>query len=359
MSISLVQHKEQITKRIVRSISLDQAPRSGFSAFFPAETNIEKMIGIEVERNKQLIAVDVLRGTDGNRNKFSYGVEKLFIPPYFNEKWDFTELERYNVTFGQRTNPSTADALNMIRMASRRIEMMRNKILRSIELMRSQVVQTGIVQLKNGDNVDFKRRATSMVTKTGADRWDQSGSTPLDDLDTAGKFFRNIGLSGGNTMNAIFGSEAYAAFRSNQQVKDHADFRRITRLELGMPQFDGVSGLTFQGQVGTDDFVVNLWTYAEQYEDPADSLRKNYLNTKSVVLIAQDFEGSTQYAGLPAIERDVNNAEYPAFITPVEADFYVNNWIDPEAKAHWFEIASAPLPVPYYIDRLYTLTVVS
>ena len=356
--ITLNQHRENITKRIIASFSDDVPVKSGFAAFFPTEMSIEKMVGIEVERNRQLIASDVQRCTDANRNKFTTHAEKLFIPPFYNESWDFTECQRYDVTFGQMTNPSAPDALNMIREANRRIMTMRNKIERAIELQRSQALQTGIVQLVNGDNINYNRQASSMVALGAGFRWNESTGVPLDNLATGAEFLREQGLSSGGTINAIFGRDAFKEFMNNQQVKDRADFRRISRLEIGMPQFNDVTGMVFHGQIGTADYMINLWTYNEFYE-ANNGTKTKYLDVKNVILIPEDFVGKTAFAGVPAIMRDMNNAEFPEFITPVEADFYLNNWLDKSKKAHWFELASAPLAIPVSVDRLYTLQVLA
>lgn len=356
--MNLNQHKENITKRIIASFSDGASVKSGLAAFFPSVTTIEKQLRIEVERNKQLVAVDVQRCTDANRNKFSTHAEKLFVPPYFNESWDFTSCQRYDVTFGQRTNPSRPDALNMINEATRNIGKMRAKIERAIELQRSQALQTGIVTLKNGDNIDYKRKAASISTKAGADLWSASTGVPLTDLATGCNFLREEGLSSASTVNAIMGRDAFAAFMNNDQVKDQANFRRISRLEIGMPQFDGVTGMVFHGQIGTADYAINLWTYNEFYE-LANGSKARYIDEKNVILIAEDFKGNTGYAGIPAIMRDKSNAEFPEYISPIEAEFYVNNWLDYSKKAHWFEIASAPLAIPVSIDRLYTMKVLA
>jgi hypothetical protein len=358
MAISLIQHSENITRRIIASFEDDAPIRSGFSAFFPSVTTIEKSVGIEVERNRQLVAVDVQRNTDPNRNIFSISAEKLFIPPFYNESWDFTSAQRYDVTFGNQTNPSSSDALNMINQAAKRMKTLRNKIERAIEIQRAQALQTGVVQLKNGDNIDYKRKAASLVVRSGADRWNQTNSLPLTDIATGCNFLREEGLSSGMAVNAVMGRDAFTAFMNNPQVKSEADFRRISRLEIGMPQFSGVTGMVFHGQVATADYAVNIWTYNEFYEN-ANGSKSTYLDVDKVLLIPEDFKGATAFAGIPAIMRDKNNAEFPQFISPVEAEFYINNYVDPVKKAHWFEIASAPLAIPVSIDRVYTLSVLT
>lgn len=358
MAITLNQHRENITKAIVAIFTDDAPVRSGLSAFFPKQTYPTKQLAIEVERNRQRIAVDVQRSTDANRNKFSTSAEKIFVPPYYNEAWDFTDSQRYDVTFGRMSAPARGDYRSMITEASRRIATMRKKIERAIELQRAQALQTGIVQLVNGDNIDYKRKALSIVAKGAGDRWNEGTSSPTVDLRIGCEFLREEGLSAGGVVNAVFGRDAFAAFMNNDEVKARADFRRISRLEIGMPQFDNTTGFVFHGQIGTADYAINLWTYNEFYENAAGN-KVRYINEKNVILVPEDFQGETSFASVPAIERDMTNAEFPEWITPVEADFYLNNWLDKSKKAHWFEIASAPLALPISIDRIYTMQVLA
>jgi hypothetical protein len=358
MAITLNQHKQAITSRIIATFSDAMPPKMGLSGFFPSETTSDKQVGIEIERNRQLVAVDVQRGTDANMNNFSQYTEKLYEPPMYLEGFNFADLDRYNVTFGERNNPSASDAFNMINQANRKLTILRSKIERAIEKQRAQALQTGIVQLKNGDNIDYKRKAASIPVLSGTDVWNDAGSNPLTDLETGCKFIREEGLSAGSTINAIMGRDAFREFMNNAAVKDQADIRRIDRVNLGFPQLNNVTGLGFHGQVSVYDFVVNIWTYSDTYEEIGGA-KTPYIDVKNVVLIAEDFEARTAFAGVPAIIRDLSNAEYPEYIQQQEAEFYINNYVDPTKKAHMFDIGSAPLAIPVSIDRVYTVQVLA
>lgn len=354
--ITLNQHKQNITSRIIQRFSDDSAPVLGLSSWFPSLTTSDKLVGIEVERNRQLVAVDVQRNTGGNINTFSSATEKLYMPPYFEEIFDFSAVEYYNVTFGNTNNPTQSQAFSMIAQAERRLMTLKHKIQRAIEKQRAEALQTGIVTLKNGDNIDFKRKAASIVAKTGTDVWSNAAGTPLDDIATAIKFIRQEGKSSSRSYDVIMGEEAFASFMNNAQVKAAADFRRINILEIGTTKFDNTTGLNYHGRISTKNGNVDLWTYDDFYESPADTYVE-YIDAKNVVVLPRDFVATTSYAGVPAIKRDTANAEYPEYISQVEAEFYMNNYVDPKKKAHWFEICSAPLVVPVSIDRVYTMKV--
>jgi hypothetical protein len=351
--ITLNQHRQGITQTLIAKFSDDKEPRQGLSAFFPSKTTSSKLISIEVERNLQLVAVDVQRCTDPVRNTFSRSTEKIFEPPYYHESFDFTACERYDVTFAQGNAPTRIDATMLLRDAQSKVKKLKNKILRAIELQRSQVLQTGIVLLKNGDSIDYKRKAESLAVNSGAANWNVNTSDPYADIEKGMEFMREEGLSGGTTINAIFGKKAFTNFMNHEKVQKQADIRKIDRTTIGMPQFNNITGMALHGQFAAGDFTINIWTYNETYIDPADNTtRRRYINEDNVVLVADDFEGVTSFAGVPAIMGDVVSGQY---IAPMEGEFYVRDIIDQVKMAWDFIISSAPLVVPVSVDRIWTL----
>ena len=356
MAINLNQHRAGITQTLIAKFSDEKEPKQGLAAFFPTKTTGSKLISIEVERNLQNVAVDVQRCTDPVRNLFSKSTEKIFEPPYYNESFDFTACDRYDVTFAQNNGPTKVDAQMLIADAMKKVKTLKNKIIRAIELQRSQVLQTGIVVLKNGDSIDYKRKAASLPVLAGGNKWNVPATCkPLNDLKTGMDFLREEGLSGGATINAIMGASAYQNFMASAQIKEEAEFRKINRIDLNMPQFDNVSGMVFQGQVAAGDYIVNIWTYNEFFIHPETGVRTKYIDPNNVVMVTDDFVGATSFAGVPAILGDVTNGQY---VAPMEGEFYVRDIIDQVKMAWDFIISSAPLVVPVSIDRIYTIKTV-
>lgn len=352
MAITLNEHRAGVTKAVIARYSDDKAPKAGFSALFPSVTTDTKEVSIEVERYNQLMAVDVKRCTDPNRNTFDKSTEKIFIPPFFSESFDFTSCQRYAASFGSGNDPSKSDARSLIREATQYLGTLRNKILRAIEKQRADVLQTGIVTLKNGDSIDFKRKSASMKTLTSTAKWDApSTADPFKDLLDGANFLREEGLSAGSVINAFMGAGALSNFLSNQKVQAQADIKNITRTDIGMPQFNGVTGLVFHGQTSSGDFIFNLWTYGEWYKDAA-GVTQRYLGTNTVVLVPDDFVGKTAYAAVPAVMGDAISGQY---VAPVEGEFHLHDVID-QVKRTWdFILESAPLVIPVSVDRIYTV----
>lgn len=352
MAITLNQHRAGVTQTVIDTFSDEKEPKQGLAAFFPSKTTDTKFVSIEVERNSQKVAVDVQRCTDPHRNTFSKSTEKIFEPPYYNEMFDFTACERYDVTFAKGNAPTKIDAKMLIADAQSKVKVIKNMILRAIEIQRASVLQYGVVILKNGDNIDYRRKAESMVVLTGTAKWDApTTANPFLDIRKGMQFLRQKGKSGANAINVIFGENAFDNFLAIDNVTKQAEWRKINRLEINMPQFDNTSGMVFHGQFGTGDYTINVWTYNETYEDPADGIEKPYIETNNVVMVANDFRGWTAFAGVPAIMGTGDNQ----YIAPMQGEFYVRDIIDQIRFAWNFIVSSAPLVVPVSIDRLYTI----
>ncbi len=358
MAITLNQHKNAITKRIISVYSDMNMPRMGLNMFFPHVTTSSKMVSIEVERNNQLLSPDVQRNTEANLNTFDKYTEKLFEPPYYEDEFDFTSIDRYDVTFGMGNTPTQSDARMMIDKASKYLMKLKYKQMRSLEKMSSDVLNTGILTFDNHASIDFKRKAASMKQLTGTDQWDDhTNSNPLKDLRDGAQFLREIGLSPGSMLKVVMGQEAFRNFHMNTEVRDQLDNRRLDKLRLEMPEMDNATGITMQGEISVGDYRMVVCTYNDFYKEEDGTVVK-YLNENSVYLIPQDFEGKTAFAGIAAIVRDRNNAEFNQFISMIESDYYVDNYIDYRAKAHMFRIASSPLPIPVSIDKIYTISTI-
>ena len=357
MAIGLNQHRAGFTQALIDTFTDSVEVKDGFAAFFPVKRTATKAVKIEVQREGKKIAVDVMRCTDPVRNLFSKSTEKIFVPPYFHESFDFTSCESYDVTFGRGTAPNEMTGADLIQDANEKLMSLKNKIKRAIQKQYADVLTDGIVRLNNGDNIDYKRKAASMVTKTVAgEKWTApTTSDPIKDLKAGCEFLRSKGKSGASEVNAIMGSQAFENFMSSSKIQALGDIRNVNRLAIDMPMMDNTSGLVLQAKVGAGDFVVYIWTYNETYED-ASGTEQRYLGENTVVMLPTDFRGWTAFAGLPDVQGDPISGQY---VAQVEAEYLVYDVID-QIKRSWnFCIDSAPLVVPVSVDRIYTLVTTS
>lgn len=356
MAIGLQQHRFAFTQAVAATYSDEKEPVDGLSRFFP-DTPVESLgVSIEVERNGEFMATDVMRCTDPVRNVFNKSTEKIFIPPYFNEATDVTACEVYDVTFGMGVAPTGNQRATILRSAARRVRSMRNKVVRAIIKQRTEVLQTGIVTLKNGDNVDYKRKAASKVVLNGANTWDNlDTANPFADMIEGAKFIRRVGKSGSTEFNVIMGAQAMANFFANEKVLALAEIRRFELIDVRFPQFDNTTGMVVHGRFGAGNYIFNIWSYDEYYDvrnEDGSISSVDYIDADNVIILPNDFRGITAYGALPMVMGDQISGEY---VAPVMGAFQVHDVID-QIKTAWdIILRSAPLVVPVSIDRIYTI----
>ena len=349
--ISIQEHSATIAKKVVGRFVEDIPVRNGFAGFFPTETTPTLYVDVEVERDSDLIAVDVQRFTEGRKNKFSRSTEHTYVPPFFKEDYDFARDEVYmnSVALGV-TNAAGANQA-IAQNALKNIRKNRKKIERAIQKQQADVLQSGIVELKNGDSIDFKRKAESIVDLGAA-------SNPTQDLADAMTFLRDTGRSTGGTVNVIMRSDALIAFLTNEKVVELAEIRRINRIQIDMPQFNEATGMAFHGQVEAGDFMVNLWTYNESYTDAAGA-KKHYLERENVIVLPSDFQGKTVFGGLPYMREGNIGGTTTRMPGIMEADFLLRSYDDEKTISSTLELTSAPLVIPFTIDKIYTMKVLA
>lgn len=358
MAIDRIDHSRMLTSKIVGKFEEDIPVRSGFSGWFPEETTPTLEVDVEVQRDNDLIAVDVMRFTEGNKNKLSKSSEHKYIPPYFKEDYDFQRDQVYmnTIALGAGMDNVQVNA-TITKNAVKAVSKNRDKIIRAIRKQQADVLQTGIVSLTNGDNINYGRKAASMVVVSNL--WSNpTTAKPIDDLRAGMTFLRNVGNSSGAAVNVVMRADALAAFLASDQLTKQGPYvvEQIQRINVGMPQFTESTGFALHGRIAAGDFVVNLWTYNEKYTNDAGAT-VYYLDNNKVVMIPDDFQGKTIYGGLPTLNTTTVNGisvDVPAI---VEANFLIRSYSDKRTISSTIELTSAPLVVPFTIDKIYTLQV--
>lgn len=360
MTISAGDRRRLFTKMLIAVYKEMAMPTNFLRSFFDTRESGSKSISIEVQRNSEAIAVDVLRGTEGNRNNMNRFSEKMFVPPYYREYFDATDLDFYDQLFG--AGDMEMDEMTFqewLQTAAEKVQVLQAKIERAIEKQCAEVLQTGILELKSGENIDFKRKAASKEVLVGADRWDQAGSNPITVITRGCKFLREQGKMQGGTVNMIVGSGALDALLDNSEFRERANLRRVALVDLSLPVRVSESvGATFHGTFSAGSWRVNLWTYPQVYED-SQKVSFDYIDTRNIVLLPLITRFRLAFASVPKILRDVNNSEFPEFIRQQRGAFVVGNYIDQRSEAHIFDVKSAPIAIPVAVDQIFTAQVLT
>lgn len=357
MAINQVHARNLFTRAVSDIYEEKLMPKLLFMSMAQETTTRSRFVSTEVRRYNETIATDVIRGSRGNRNKFDRLTQKIYQPPLYDEYFDLTTLDIYDQLFG-RPQVEGNTILDLAEEAATKMAYLRGKIDRAIELQWSQVYDTGIVQLTNGDNIDFKRKAASLVVLSGDRRWNQSGATILQDLNDAGTFIRTEGKSDVGEFKLILGEAALNSLITNSEIQNLGDQRYLHRLDI-MPVEMRMDGAVYHGTLSANSYKFHLYTYPEYYDsgtNPQSQTHNRYWPTNKVLVMP--YSGSvlrTKFAGIPALYR--GNDSMPEYYRYVDEKYLMNNYIDQLNRSHNFEILSAPLAVPESIDQIYTIQV--
>ncbi len=347
MAISITDARALYRNELAAVYSDFTAPTSFLRSFFTPVEKGSKILNIEVQRGTERIAVDIQRGAKGNRSTFNRSTQKQFVPPYYNEFHDATELDVYDDLF--KSEVVSAQAFGrFISDVAEKTEVCKQKIDRAYEVQCSQVFKTGIVQLTSGDNINFNRKAASLVSYASGNNWASGSVSPYETLESGCRFLREEGKMMGGTVNAIMGREALAAFLDNDIVKARADIRNYTMDVLTDAQRNAV-GATYHGRVTAGSFEVDLWSYPQTYDD-ANGNATDYMNAKEVVLLPQNPKFTLGFAAVPQLLTEGGD--------PRGAYKYYD-FIDEEAIAHKFGVKSAGVAIPTAVDQIYTVQVLA
>lgn len=346
-NISVTDARGLFTKTLI-DVYQERPPKTAFlRSFFPTEMSSTKEISIEVERGFEKVAVDILRGSEGNRNSFSRSTEKIFVPPLFREYFDATQLDLYDRVLGSQGNAQAPLFVALMNKIADRISLLQDKIERAYELQCAQAMITGIVTMKNGNNIDFKRKAASLVDLTSAGGYFSANSDVFAQFQAACDFLRSVGKSGDGTFNAICGSTALTNLLANTVFTTRQNLFNMA-LDNVITPVRGALGMTYHGTLTAGAYKIQLWAYPQFYDDITTGVSTPYIDPKKVVIIPTKPRFKMAFAAVPQLIGEPGQL-------PLQGDYLVGEFIDNRKAVHDFDIQSAGLAIPVAIDQIYTM----
>lgn len=335
------------TKKLIAVYKEKVSVMSFLRSFFEPVESMTKEISIAVKRGTEKVAVDVDRYTDGNRNSYARSSEKVIVPPFYDEYLTANEHRLYDMAITAISNNDTTYFNQLTQELAEEVMEIQMKIERAIELQCSQVLHTGIIELK-GVNIDFKRKAGSLVDKGSGNYWTTGTVDPYKDMENAGIFLRTVGKSQGSVINAIMGSDALTAFLNNPIVKERADIRNFGMDMVKEAQRNSV-GAAYHGQVSAGSYTVRLWTYPEYYD--INGVSTPYIESDKVIFLPESPMFKLAFAAVPQL---IKNGSIPQ-----KGAYLVQEFFDEKATAHEIHVKSCPVAVPVSVDQIYTLKTVA
>jgi len=342
MSIPANQFRGEFTQGVI-AIFKEQAIATSFlRSWFPSIEKSTRYLSLDATRTTETVADDVIRKTEGNRNTFSKSNEKVFDPPFYHEYFDLTDLDLYDRASTSTDAGLIQDALQDVAM---KMGELRKKIERRYELQCSQALQTGIVTMVNGTNINFGRKAASIEDLSGA-TWATGTNDPLLHLMNGATFLRTKGKVQGGTMDVIMGDLAFNAFQNNTIVKARADIKSYSLDSLTTPQRNAVGGVLL-GIVSSGSYNFRIWGYPEYYDLSGTSTP--YIAQKKIVMLPQNPDFKLAFAAVPQLLGSA----------PKKGAYLVGEYTDERTTSHIMDIKSAGLATLVGVDQVYTATVLA
>lgn len=317
-------------------------------SFSTTKESSTKLISIEVERSFEKIAVDVERGTEGNRNTWGKSTEKIFEPPYFREFFDATDIDLYDRLFGSTNIEDSVFAEFASNVVDRQMQM-QAKIERAYEKMWADVFVTGILQFAQF-NIDFKRKAASMVNlnlSTGF--WSVAAHDLYADIQTACNFIRTAGKAQGGIYNMILGQAAFNAMTNNSVFQTRQNLFNM-KLDDILPSQKNAIGGVLHGMLDVGSYKVAVWTYPEFYTNAA-GVATPYIPDNMAIIVPANPNFNMNYAAVPQL--------FDGSPKPMKGAYLFGEVLDEVKVAHLFDVKSAGMPVPVAVDQLYTMQVIA
>lgn len=351
-NIQTTDAKGIFTKKLVASYKERISPPEFLETFFPTgagDITDTLELSVEVQRTTERVAIDVVRGADGNRNEFTRSSEKIFISPYFREYFDQNHMTAYEMAF--RGDTISGNALGrLINSAVDHMKELEATIRRAYEIQRAQILDTGIMTFNKGvGSIDFKRKATSKVNLSGAGGYFSANSNVFDQFQAAGVWLRQNGKVATNTFDAIFGTTAIKDFFANTIFLGRQNLFNMSLDSISSPEKTASGGI-YHGTITAGPYRINIWSYPEYYQNAAGTY-VDLFNPKIVAVLPPKPMFKTAYAMTPQL---LNPGQQPQI-----GKFILSEYTDQKLRTREFHIESAGMPIPVGVDQIYTMQAVA
>jgi hypothetical protein len=223
-----------------------------------------------------------------------------------------------------------------------------DKIERAYEKMRADMMLTGIVTMDQGDQIDFKRKAASLVDLT-AGHYFTDAIDPFPAFADGAGFLRTKGKSMDANFQAIMGQTAANALFTNAAYIARKNNFNYPLDKVNPPQRDA-QGAAYHGRITAESYTVDLWTYPQSFDDDSNAAVP-YIDPKKIVMIPQSPNFVMSFAGVPQL---ITSGQIPE-----KGQFIFSDYIDEKKRTHEFHVESAGIPIPVAVDQIYTFKAVA
>jgi len=356
---------DSTTKKMLRAYFQDSPVTLFFAGMFqsPARNfHNTETVEIDIERDDEDVAVAVQDLSAGYRqNSVDLFTNKEFKPPIFKESTALNAFDLIKRVAGMdpfADKNFQAEATLKAFKAFRRIEA---KIRRAIELQASQVMQTGVVTLKDSSgvslyNIDYKPKTTHFPT-VGTAWSNHTSSDPRGDIMALSDVIRADGKTDADQL--VFGQVAFENFIKNEAIQKLFDVRRFNVGRISSLSSVG-QGANYRGTIDIGNYSYDCFSYNGRYKDPETGTNTPYMDPNKVVVRASTGRFDATFGAIPRIvPPEARALRYlPSRIngTGRGIDMNANAWTSDDGEQLFVGVGSRPLMIPTQIDSYGCLT---
>jgi len=337
-----------------------EAP-SFLTSFAKIKTYTTKTVQLLARRGTEKIAVDVIRGSKGNLNQMTRFSLKEYLPPFYKEKVAVHGMQIYDIPFESGESYSSAQIEAWAMATAVELSESKKKIDRAIELQMAQLFLTGIVEVTNGDNIDYNRNASMIEVLAGADLWDASGVDIIKFFEDKGLLLRSIGkVAGGQDVDCFMDMTAWQSFRANEQIKDGENFYTKTALEFKDSPIFSSTGASYKATLKVGIYNYDIWVYDEVYDNASDVSTK-YWDAGYVCLVPKSFRAEISFCQVPElpawVRQSPRSSRVFSSLNQKMTGFRLFDYVNEEDEVYNAGVKAAPLAQMISVDRCYTAKV--
>lgn len=347
-----------LTKRMLPLYESIASPTLFLSGMFqapPSNFYNSAEVEIDVMRSDEEVSVVIQdMSTEGRDNSNDIYTNKRFKPPIHKEKSSLNAFDLINRQAGNNPFEDINFQITAMEKVMRGLTKIQAKINRAIELQASQVLQTGLLSLKNKDGevvyiLDYKPKSTHFPTVSTD--WTDSAATPIKDLKDLCEEIRNDGLMNPDLL--IMGCDAWENFVSNEAVLKRLDNRRIDLGTIVPFELRGNGG-SYRGAVDIGNYKLDVWTYGGRYKDVETGVKTQYVSNDKVIIMSSAGRLDATFGAIPTFGNPA--AGILPYMPPRISsstngiDMFVNAWLSNNREHLMYSAGARPLMIPTAID---------
>lgn len=352
--ITLQSALNSFTQLVISALSERKAPTAAFGTFFTDIVSGAKEVSWEIKRRGRPVAVDIAPHEHGITTKSNKSTQKVYIPPYYDLNTNIDALDSFERVFNGSPYVDVPQYDKLIQQTAEDMQDNIDRIERAEELQRAQALLTGIITLNNGDNIDFQRKADSLVAYANDHAWDNTNVNPGLILKQGATFLVTEGNADpGMIIDVIMGSDAMIKFREHPLLQKDMDIRsfQFGNLQTQAPR----NGMTPQGSWAYGNYRFNFWGYEGYYDVEGGTSNLKYMDSKSIIMLPSTVDFKMFYGGTKAW-RGTGMNRFPTIIK-AKRNFYS---VDDELNvSKLMGVRTAPVALLRSIDSVFTAIVVA